>query len=34
MLEVEAAYKTSLDEVLENLPTFIDRHMCVALRIP
>lgn len=27
MLEVEAAYKTSLDEVLENLPTFIDRHM-------
>lgn len=31
MLEVEAAYNTSLDNVLKNLPTFVDRHMCVLL---
>jgi len=27
MLEVEAAYKTSLDDVLGNLPAFVDHHM-------
>lgn len=31
MLEVEAAYKTSLDDVLRNLPSFVDHHMCVLL---
>jgi hypothetical protein len=34
MLEVEAAYKTSLDDVLGNLPAFVDHHMCVTLCIP